>query len=191
MIGEAIMTLNLNERVEVNDDPNRIAEKNMTKDGKIVFGPLLDWDTDDDEELSHEDIVRILADIDEHKRQNPPELPTLEEAIKESEKYYSSIPMFDYGTGKMSNQQAMADFYGWAIVCQILEEIEYSYNHRLEDQPPGHIKKKLWQRIKDIRAGRLPKADPIKYENKCKGLKPQSESLSAVVVVAVENEPEE
>ena len=115
-----------------------------------------------------ERIQKIMAKLDEYKKNNPPEPPTLEQMIEESRQSYSEINMFDYGRGKMSNEQAMADFYGWAIVRQIREEIEYSYDHKLDDQKPGQISKKLWQRMKDIRAGKLPKAKPIKYENKCK-----------------------
>ena len=96
------------------------------------------------------------------------ELPSLEQQIKEARQCYSEIHMFDYGLGKMSNQQAIADFYGWEIVDQILYEIEYSYNHKLDDRKSGQISKKLWQRMKDIRAGRLPKAERKKYNNQCK-----------------------
>ena len=131
-----------------------------------------------------------MAKVDEWRASVPPPQIDWEQAIQDSVEAYSQIRMFDYGTGKMSNVQAMADFYGWAIVRQIEDEIEYSYNHRLDDQKPGHISKKLWQRIKDIRAGRLPKADPIKYENKCKDLKPQPESPSTVEQFDTETEPQ-
>ena len=152
---------------------------------------LLEWsDNRDGERLSDDEIADLLAEIDEFKASQPPPQIDWKQAIQDSIDAYSDIPMFDYGTGKMSNQQAMADFYGWAIVHQIEDEKEYSYNHRLEDQPPGHISKKLWQEIKDIRAGRRPKAAPIQYVNKSKGLKPQSESPSAAVDVSVESEPQ-
>ena len=152
---------------------------------------LLEWsDNRDGERLSDDEIADLLAEIDEFKASQPPPQIDWEQAIKDSVEAYSQIRMFDYGTGKMSNVQAIADFYGWAIVRKIEQEKEYSYNHRLEDQPPGHISKKLWQEIKDIRAGRRPKAPPIKYVNKSKDLKPQSESPTAVVDVAGESEPQ-
>jgi hypothetical protein len=86
--------------------------------------------------------------------------------------------MFDYGTGEMSSMQALADFYGWPIVHQIQQEKKDSYNHKLEDQPAGHISKKLWQRIKDIRAGRLPKAESKKSEDQGKQGPPETHSES-------------
>jgi hypothetical protein len=98
----------------------------------------------------------------------PPELPSLEEMIEDSRQAYSQISMYDYGLGKKSNQQDIADFYGWAIVKQILNEIDESYENKLHDREPGQISRKLWQRMKDIRAGRLPKAEPIKYKNHIK-----------------------
>lgn len=173
-IWDDILTLNLNEVVEINDDPNRKTKKYMTKDGNIIFGPFLDWDTDD-EELKGKTVAELKAELDELNAKNPLQPPTLEEMIQDSRQAYSEIDMFDYGTGKMSNMQAMADFYGWAIVHQIEEEKKYCYNHRLEDQPTGHISKNLWQEIKDIRAGRLPKPKPVKYKDKCKGLRPKPE----------------
>ena len=185
------MTLNLDELVEINDDPNRKTKKYMTKDGNIIYGPFQDWGTDaGGEKATDEEIAKLVAELEAMTANIPPPKIDLEQAIQDSIEAYSQIPMFDYGTGKMSNQQAMADFYGQAIVNEILDEIEYSYNHRIEDQPPGHISKKLWQRIKDIRAGRLPKAAPINYKNKCKGNKPQSESQSAVLAVTAKDAPQ-
>lgn len=156
------MDLNLDELVEINDYPTRKTKKYMTKDGNVIYGPFLDFETNDGKKCSDEELDQILAELDEYQRQNPPEMPTLEEMIESSRKTYSEIPMYDYGLGKMSNQQAMADFYGQAIVDQILEE-----------QPNGRISTKLWQRIKDIRAGRLPKVKR-KRRDQCKHLRTQS-----------------
>jgi len=184
------LTLNLDELVEINDDPNRKTKKYMTKDGNIIYGPFQDWGTDaGGEKATDEEVARLMAELNAMTANIPPPKIDLEQAIQESIEAYSQIPMFDYGTGKMSNVQAIADFYGWAIVRQIEKEKEYSYNHRLKDQPPGHISKKLWQRMNDIRAGRLPKAAPIQYVNKSKDLKPKSEPLSTEVV-AVEDQPQ-
>ena len=109
-----------------------------------------------------------MAELDENKKDNSLELPTLEQMFEESRQFYSEIDMFDYGLGKMSNEQAIADFYGWEIVHQIHKEIEYSYGSKLADHKPGQISKKLWQRMRDIRAGKLPKAEKIKYKNHCR-----------------------
>jgi hypothetical protein len=86
--------------------------------------------------------------------------------------------------------QAMADFYGWPVVYQIQQEKEYSYDHKLEDQPAGHISKKLWQRIKDIRAGRLPKAETIKSGDQCKHLKPRQETPTSETQAPPETQSE-
>lgn len=141
----------------------------LDKDGKIVKEEpaktlkIKDRSTDDEE------VARLMAELDELKKNDPPlELPSLEQLIAEARQSYSEISMFDYGLGKMSNQQAIADFYGREIVDQILYEIEYSYNHKLEDRKSGQISKKLWQKMKDIRAGRLPKAERKKFNNQCK-----------------------
>ena len=141
----------------------------LDKDGKIVKEEpaktlkIKDRSTDDEE------VARLMAEVAELRKNDPPmELPPLKQQIEEARQCYSEIRMFDYGLGKMSNQQAIADFYGREIVDQILYEIEYSYNHKLEDRKSGQISKKLWQRMKDIRASRLPKAERKKYNNQCK-----------------------
>ena len=171
------MTLNLDELVEIDDGSTTAGQKKyLTPEGKIIYGPFVWSDKNDGEELSDEETAEILAYLDRWKEENPPEPLSLEQMIEESRQAYSEIPMFDYGTGKRSNRQAMADFYGWAIVDQILHEIEYSYEHKLDDRKSGQISKQLWQRIKDIRAGILPKVERKKIEDQCKHLRPQSEA---------------
>ena len=168
-IGEAIINLNENNLVEINDGTTGGTKKYRTPEGKIIYGPFVWPENDDDrEEVSDEEAAELMAYLDRCKEEDPPEPLSLEQMIEDSRQSYSQIDMFDYGTGKMSNQQAIADFYGWAIVKKIQHEIEYSYEHKLKDQKPGHISKQLWQQMKDIRAGRLPKADTVKYENQCK-----------------------
>ena len=117
--------------------------------------------------MSDEEFKELVAELIRHQDENLPEID-LDQAIRDSIAEHSKIQMFDYGTGEMSSVQAMADFYGWPIVHQIQQEKEDSYNHKLEDQPAGHISKKLWQRIKDIRAGRLPRAESKKSEDQVK-----------------------
>jgi len=176
-----MVLLNENELVEIDDG--------STTDRKIIYRPFVWSDDDDDERLSDDKLAALMAKVDAMRANDPPYEIDREQAIQDSIEAYSQIPMFDYGTGKMSNQQAMADFYGRTIVNQILDEIEYSYNHKLDDQKPGHISKKLWQRIKDIRAGRLPKAEPIKYKNQCKPKPEQSESGSIKESIPTESKP--
>ena len=184
------MTTTNEPAVEERDGTKAGTKEYHSYEVKIV-NRLLEWPDDrDGERITDEEVADVMAMVDEWRANQPPTQIDWEQAIQDSVEAHSQIRMFDYGTGKMSNVQAMADFYGWAIVRQIEDEIEYSYNHRLDDQKPGHISKKLWRRIKDIRAGRLPKAAPIKYKNKCKDLKPRSKSLSAVVVVTVEDQPQ-
>jgi hypothetical protein len=130
-------------------------------------------------ESDEDEVARLMAELEEMKKYGPPmELPSMEKLIEDSRKEYSQIRMYDYGLGKMSNQQAIADFYGWNIVHQITAEIEESYNHKLKDRKAGQISKKLWQKIKDIRAGRLPKDDYVHYENKTAALAKNPEPKS-------------
>ena len=171
------MILNENELVEIDDGSTTDGQKKyLTPEGKIIYGPFVWSDKNDGEELSDEETAEILAYLDRCKEENPPEPLSLAQMIEESRQSYSEIPMFDYGTGKMSNRQAMADFYGWAIVDKILHEIEYSHEQIFCDRKPGQISKQLWQRIKDIRAGILPKAERKKIKDQCKHLRPQSEA---------------
>lgn len=182
------MNLNNLTAVEERDGNTRATKKYISKDGKVIYGPFQFSDGQDGESCSDEELDQYLAELDEYKRQNPPELPTLEEMIKSSERYYSQIRMWDYGLGKMSNEQAIADFYGGAIVRKIKEDIEYSYNHNLPDQKPGQISKKLWQRMKDIRAGKRPK-EKQKYTDQCKHLRQQKEPHCTTKSEPTEIEP--
>ena len=176
IVGEAIMNLNENIAVEERNGTTAATKKYISDDGKVTYGPFQFSDNYDGERYSDEELAREMAELDAMKANDPPEKINWKQAIQDSVQAYSQIDMFDYGTGNMSNQQAIADFYDWAIVKQILHEIEYSYNHKLKDQKPGQISKKRWQRMRDIRAGKLPKAEPIKYKNQCKPKQKQPES---------------
>ena len=141
----------------------------LDKDGKIIKEEPAKQLKIKDRTAYDEEVARLMAELAELRKNDPPmELPPLEQQIEEARQCYSEIRMFDCGLGKMSSRQAIADFYGWEIVDQILYEIEYSYNHKLDDRKSGQISKNLWQRMKDIRAGRLPKAERIKYKDQCK-----------------------
>ena len=152
----------------------------LDKDGKIINEEPAKRPQIIDRFVDDEEVARLMAEVAELRKNDPPmELPPLKQQIEEARQCYSEIRMFDYGLGKMSNRQAIADFYGWEIVDQILYEIEYSYNHKLDDRKSGQISKKLWQRMKDIRAGRLPKAERIKYKDQCKRKNGESHTHSA------------
>ena len=160
--------MNANENVAIR---NIDGENEPTRKSKL-HGPFIFGDDtlpqDNNDRLSDEEMAELVAELEELKKNDSLEELSLEQMIENARKCYSKIPMFDYGLGKMSNEQAVADFYGQAIVDQIKKEREDSYENRLEDRKPGQISKKLWQRMKDIRAGRLPKAKPVKYPDQCK-----------------------
>jgi hypothetical protein len=174
-----MMTLNENIAVQ-NEDGIAISSDNTYRfssfidsdktDSNIQSGSKKRYTMDDlfrrsenEKAYTDKEIARLMAELDEEFKKNPPQLPPSEQLLKEAEESYSKIPMFDFGLGKMSNHQAIADFYGTKIVRQIEEEIEYSYNHG--DVKTGQISKKLWQKMKDIRSGKLPKEN-LQYENK-------------------------
>ena len=163
--------MNINENAAVrNIDGDNEPENNSKLHGPFIFeNDKLPQENSD--RLSDEEMAEIVAELEELKKNDSLEEPSLEQMIEDARKYYSEIPMFDYGLGKMSNEQSVADFYGQAIVDQIKKEKEDSYEHRLKDRKPGQISKKLWQRMKDMRAGRLPKAKPVKYPDQCKPIK--------------------
>jgi len=89
-----------------------------------------------------------------------------DQEIQDSKDCYSEIEMYDFGLGKMSNEQAMADFYGWEIVRKIRKEIEESHNLPDDVRQVGQISKKLWQELRDIRAGRKAPSKKIVGEIK-------------------------
>jgi hypothetical protein len=169
------MTQNHKTAVEERDGMTHEQKKYITVDGKVVYGPFVWNDDTDGEPLSDEEFKELLDELIRHQDENLPEID-LDQAIRDSIAAYSQISMFDYGTGEMSSMQAMADFYGWPIVNQIQKEKEDSYNHKLKDQPAGHISKKLWKRIKDIRAGRIPKAESKKSHDPGKPSEPRQET---------------
>jgi hypothetical protein len=172
------MTKNHKTAVEERDGITPEQKKYITEDGKVIYGPFVWNDHTDCEPMSDEEFKELVDELIRHQDENLPEID-LDQAIRDSIAAYSQIQMFDYGTGEMSSMQAMADFYGWPIVHQIQQEKEDSYNHKLEDQLAGHISKKLWQQIKDIRAGRLPKAESEKHEDQCKHPKPRPETSTS------------
>jgi hypothetical protein len=79
-----------------------------------------------------------------------------ENLLKEADERSARIPMYDFGLGKMSNEKEMLDFYGLDIVRRIREEREESHRLPKHIRKVGQISEKLWQELRDIRAGRLP-----------------------------------
>ena len=79
-----------------------------------------------------------------------------EEVFKDANEISSRTPMYDFGLGKMSNEQAMLDFYGFKIVQRIWREISEANNLPNHVREVGQISTKLWQELKDVRAGRIP-----------------------------------
>ena len=53
----------------------------------------------------------------------------------------------------------MMDFYGSDTVHRIREEIEQGTNYPNEVWQTGHVSQKLWQELKDIRAGKRPRPE--------------------------------
>jgi len=174
-----MMTLNENIAVQ-NEDGIAILSDNTYRFSSFIDSDKTDYNfqsgskkrytmddlfikSEDDQETTDEEIARLMAEIQEDLKKNPPQLPPFEELLKEAEENDKKTPMFDFGLGKISNYHDIADFYGTKIVRQIEKEIEYSYNHG--DVKSGQISKKLWQKMKDIRSGKLPKEN-IQYENK-------------------------
>jgi len=68
--------------------------------------------------------------------------------------------MYDFGTGKMSNEKDMKDFYGSDVISRVRREIRESYEMPDRERKDGQIGKELWQELRDIRAGKKPRSGP-------------------------------
>jgi predicted transcriptional regulator len=114
------------------------------------------YEDDPDEEQSY---AELQAETDRRliEEYNTPEYR--EKVIQEAVEFYSNIPMYDFGLGKMSNMHAISDFYGLDIMYRIQEEIRESCNLPNDVREVGHISKKLWQELRDIRAGRKSRTE--------------------------------
>lgn len=119
------------------------------------------YEDDPDDEKSY---AELQAEIDKRliEEHNTPEYR--EKVIQEAVEFYSKIPMYDFGLGKMSNMHAISEFYGSEIMNRIEEEISESYCLHDQVRKTGHISKELWQELRDIRAGR--KSRPKSNKNK-------------------------
>ena len=92
--------------------------------------------------------------------------------------------MYDFGTGKMSNERDMVDFYGAKIVSRIQREIRESAEMPDKERKTGHISKELWQELKDIRAGKKPRSSSATQNG-------SSEIKSPVTPISNEKNPTE
>lgn len=145
---------------------NSIGEQCVDLDGKPF---ILEERDPNAEKVGDDEIRRLMAEVDEARKNLPADdddLPTLEEAIAESIEYYRSIPMYDFGLGKMSNEQDIGDFYGLDTVRRIKQEIEESYGLPNNVREAGRVSRKLWQEMRDTRAGRKPPQKSVKKKKK-------------------------
>ncbi len=134
--------------------------KFITLDGKPVIPEESNPNSEDSDADDDFDVAKVYTELraqaekaaEEEDRKIP-----WEQKIQESKEYYSSIPMYDFGSGLMSNEQAVADFYGWPMVYEIRKEIEQSCNLPDDVRKTGQISQKLWQELRDIRAGKKPR----------------------------------
>jgi|GEM_PF-2757488 len=115
---------------------------------------------DDDFDVT-EAYIELRAQAEKAEEAEDREI-SLEQMIQESVDYYRTIPMYDFGSGRMSNEQAMMDFYGSGMVHRIREEIEQGTNYPNDVWQTGHVSQRLWQELKDIRAGRKPRPERTK-----------------------------
>jgi len=79
-----------------------------------------------------------------------------EEVFKDANERSIQTPMYDFGLGKESNEREMLDFYGLDIVQKIRREISEANNMPNHVREIGQISTKLWQELRDIRAGKIP-----------------------------------
>jgi len=82
------------------------------------------------------------------------------EEYREIEEESARTPMYDFGTGKMSNEKDMKDFYGSDVISRVRREIRESYEMPDRERKDGQIGKELWQELRDIRAGKKPRSGP-------------------------------
>ena len=116
------------------------------------FPELHDKNSIDDNKSFAE--LQAEADKELDEEINNPEY--WEKVKQDANEISSRTPMYDFGLGKMSNEQAMLDFYGFKIVQRIWREIREANNLPDHDREVGQISTKLWQELRDIRAGRIP-----------------------------------
>jgi len=78
------------------------------------------------------------------------------EDYREIQEEKARTPMYDFGTGKMSNEKDMEDFYGGRVFSRIRKEVRESFEMPDRERKNGHISKELFRELKQIRAGKKP-----------------------------------
>jgi hypothetical protein len=97
-------------------------------------------------QMDDEEIRRLAADLEESRKLLPKEEIDLEEIKRESEAEYKSIPMYDWGARKESNEHDMVMKYGLKIVDEL----------RRCKWDAEHIPKSLIADMHRIHEGKLP-----------------------------------
>lgn len=110
-------------------------------------------DGDVDVKNSYDEVQAEADKILEEELSNP---AYWEKVLKEANERSSQTEMYDFGLGQMSNERAMLDYYGLDIVERIGSEIRESCNLPDGVRETGQISEKLWQELRDIRAGKIP-----------------------------------
>lgn len=80
------------------------------------------------------------------------------EEYREIQEEKARTPMYDFGTGKMSNEKDMEDFYGGKVFSRIRKEVRESFEMPDRERKNGQISKELWQELRNIRAGKQPRS---------------------------------
>ncbi len=121
-----------------------------------------DCENDPYDKLSY---AELQAEIDKRllEEWNKPEYQ--EKVIQEAVEFYSNIPMYDFGLGKISNMHEISEFYGSDIMKRIEAEISESYHLPNDVRETGHISKELWKELRDLRAGRKTSSKSNKEKN--------------------------
>jgi len=112
--------------------------------------------SDDDDVDDNKSFAELQAEISKELQKESEDPAFWEEVFKDAKERSIQTPMYDFGLGKMSNEQAMLDFYGFKIVQRIWHEISEANNLPNRVREIGQISTKLWQELRDIRAGRIP-----------------------------------
>ena len=106
------------------------------------------------QDTGSKDMANGLREWLEYKKNNPSPHPIIENY--EEPEPEETLPLYDFGLGKMSTRGDIIAFYGLKIYNRINKEIDQSNNLPDSERKTGQISKKLWQKLRDIRAGKIP-----------------------------------
>lgn len=105
-------------------------------------------------EMTDDEIDKYWAERDAYFDKLAEKIDWAKEFEIETNNEMSDTPMYDFGLGKMSNELAVQNFYGYEILKNIREEIKESYDLPDNERRNGHISKELLKKCKDIRFGK-------------------------------------